>query len=93
MGTIITEVVMMMAVDTRRHRALAAGFALPEDVRNAPVNRSRDYPCHEIPIPSLRSAADLLILEDIGAFYETYYPRTKTQARPSLEYYSAGAST
>jgi len=50
------EIILMTAVDTKTRQATVIGYALAKEVMDAPINRTRDYPCHEIPVPKLHPA-------------------------------------
>ena len=56
------DIVIMTAVDLRDKQATVLGYALRSDVLSAPINRERDTPCHEIPVPDLRPAWQLSVM-------------------------------
>mgnify|MGYP000849792885 CR=1 FL=1 len=56
------DVVLLTAVDLQARQATVLGYAYKEDVLNAPVNETRDYPCHEIPVTKLRPAWELQVM-------------------------------
>lgn len=47
------DIVLMVAVDTSQKSAELLGFAFAYEIMCAPVNYSRDFPCHEIPVGQL----------------------------------------
>jgi hypothetical protein len=57
---ILADIIFLTAVNLERKEAIVVGFALPAEVRNAPINRTRDYPCHEIPVCVLHGPHELL---------------------------------
>lgn len=61
--SIKADIILMVAVDTDSHQATVLGYAIPEDIKAAPVNTERYVPCHEIPIPNLRPAWELAIMD------------------------------
>jgi hypothetical protein len=81
------DVVLLTAINIDRRSALILGYARPDDLKRAPVNNTRDYPCVEIPIPKLRKASWLLLAESL----DDLYPGTKTQTHHQHRYYQAGA--
>ena len=74
------DIVLLTAVNMDTRAAIIVGYALPEDIKNSPINLERDYPCHEIPVPKLRKASNLLYIN----CHEDLYPGR--QARPNSRY-------
>lgn len=58
-----TEIVLLTAVDINNRLATVVGMAYAKDVHEAPVNSTRDYPCHEIPVRNLRPIWELFTLD------------------------------
>jgi hypothetical protein len=58
-----SDVILLTAVNIDAKSAIIVGYALPHDVSRAPINQDRDYACHEIAIPKLRKASQLLFAE------------------------------
>lgn len=56
------EVVLMTAVDLKTMTAVLVGYAWKHEVSEAPINRTRDIPCHEIAIPDLHPTWELFAL-------------------------------
>lgn len=50
------EIVLMTAVHLKWKKATVIGFATAHEVLAAPINASRDIPCHEIPMTMLHPA-------------------------------------
>jgi hypothetical protein len=71
-----SDVILLTAVNIETKSAILAGYALPDDIKKAPINTERDFPCYEIPVPSLRKASALLRAEDLNDLYPSYqaYP-------------------
>lgn len=57
------DLVLLTAVNVATQAAVVVGWATADQVAAAPVNPERDYPCHEIPVPSLRPPSELLTIE------------------------------
>ena len=53
------DIIIMTAVDLKNKHAEVLGYATKEEVLAAPINKERDTPCHEIPIPELKDVYDL----------------------------------
>lgn len=70
------DVILLTAVSIETKSAVLVGYALPGDIRNAPINTERDFACYEIPIPRLRKASHLLRAECLDELYPGYssYP-------------------
>ena len=70
------DVILLTAVNIEVKAAIILGYALPHDIGRAPVNTERDYACYEIPIPNLRKASHLLLVECRDDLYPSYqgYP-------------------
>jgi hypothetical protein len=62
--TIKAEIILMTGVDMSTKQAAILGYAFREEVRQAPVNYNRDFPCHEIPVPELHPSWELLIMKE-----------------------------
>lgn len=58
-----SDIVLMMAVNVNSREATVCGWAWASQVREAPINYDRDYPCHEIPVVDLHPMWELHILE------------------------------
>ena len=53
------DIVFMVAVDRRTSDAVIIGFALAQELINAPVNKDRQHACHEIPFSLLHPAWEM----------------------------------
>lgn len=53
--TIQADVVFMVGVHLKHRVGVPIGIASGHELNNAPINRQRDTPCHEIPITDLGS--------------------------------------
>jgi hypothetical protein len=71
------DVILLAAVDIEEQAAMVIGYALPQEIYNAPVNNQRDFPCHEIPIPTLRTPVALRI----ASCRNDLYPKAQTYRR------------
>jgi hypothetical protein len=60
---IYTDLVLMAGVDMHDKTAVVLGYVSGKEVANAPINDDRDTPCHEIAVPELRPAWELLVPE------------------------------
>jgi len=60
--TVKADLVLLMAVDLSRKIAVAVGWVQANQMNKAPINRDRDIPCREIPIPKLRPPWELFTL-------------------------------
>jgi hypothetical protein len=56
------DIVLFAAVDLQPKKATVVGWAWADEVREAPINLERDFPCHEIPATELHNAWELYIL-------------------------------
>lgn len=48
------DILLFVVVDMNTMQAVPVGWATKEDVLRAPINETRDYPCHEIAVSDLR---------------------------------------
>ena len=51
-------------VDMKTKQAAILGYAFRHEIQQAPINYSRDFPCHEIPVPELHPSWELLVLRE-----------------------------
>lgn len=56
------DFILMTAVDEQSYQAIPIGYATAEEVKSAPINRSRSMPCHEIPVSKLHPLWELFTL-------------------------------
>jgi len=61
--TVKSEIALLMAVDVSKKMAVAVGWAWASEIRQAPINKVRDYPCRELPVRSLHPFWELYTLE------------------------------
>lgn len=54
-----SDIILLTAVDPILKIGTVLGYANRNDVVNAPINRDRYQPCHEIPVMALRPAWEL----------------------------------
>lgn len=66
---ISADIVFMTAVDFRSRKAAIIGYTFGEEIKRAPVNFQRYQPCHEIALPDLRPAWELLVKDEIYRQY------------------------
>jgi hypothetical protein len=57
------QIILMTGVDTRRKQAAILGYAYKHEIESAEINYTRFNPCHEIPVPRLHAAWELLVPE------------------------------
>jgi hypothetical protein len=67
-----SDVILLTAVNIDEKAAVIVGYALPHEISRAPINKNRDYACHEIPIPKLRKASGLLFAESREDLYPSH---------------------
>jgi hypothetical protein len=53
------DIIFMVAVDRETSEAVPIGFALKQELLDAPINSERQYPCYEIPFGSLHPAWEM----------------------------------
>lgn len=54
------DIIILTAENIERREAALLGWAMPSEIRRAPINATRDYPCHEIPARRLHKPHELL---------------------------------
>jgi len=81
------DVILLTAVSIQEKSAILVGYALPHEIRRAPVNRERFIACYEIPVTRLRKPSQLLFAECRNDLY--IRPQTHTNDRS--QYYRPGA--
>ncbi len=60
------DIVLMMAVSEEQQLAVPTGWVFAHEVAAAPVNRKRDFPCHEISVRELRPGWELFSLRALS---------------------------
>jgi hypothetical protein len=58
------EIVLMAGVDMKTRQAAILGYVFKDEIKRAPINYNRDFPCHEIPVPELHPSWELLVLRE-----------------------------
>jgi len=48
------DIILLMAVDQETMEVTPVGWTTAEEMAHAPINRTRQVPCHEIPVTDLR---------------------------------------
>jgi hypothetical protein len=80
------DAILFTAININEKSAIVVGYALRHEVNQAPVNKTRAYPCYEIPVPKLRKASRLLFAESTDDLYRC---AKKSTYRGSV-YYGTG---
>jgi hypothetical protein len=60
---VVADLVLMAAVNLRTKQATILGYTEKNNIMRAPINYTRDYPCHEVPVRDLKPAWELLVLD------------------------------
>jgi hypothetical protein len=50
------DIILMTAVNLKEKQAAVLGYVYAQELKDAPINLERHFPCHEIPVPLLHPA-------------------------------------
>ena len=56
------DIILMTAIDMDKHCGTVLGWVWGSEIKNFPVNKTRKYPCHEVPVRQLRPAWELMMM-------------------------------